>query len=242
MHDDTPPMINADHGRPLSAAAVASLVFGLLICIPGAGLVGAVLGGVGVATTGANGLKRGRGMAISGLILSVVSLVIWVVSAFSLQKAWTVLIKPSMEVVMDGPDRTLKAAFAADSATFDADWMPGRAPSDADRAAFVEGVTLVLGAYEGGSIEDGAQPPADSMSGGAEDFRIPWSFTFANGIASGMVTYRPSRGGETTPGGAYVAIDAIELEGPGGATFVLTRSRSDATSSSTGSDAGNDAP
>jgi len=226
MHESAPPVIDATQDRPLSAAAVASLVLGLLVCIPGAGLIGTVCGAIGVAATGANGSKRGRGMAMAGLIISIIAVIVWVVVAILTQRAWSVFIKPSMEVVIEGPDRTLKAAFADDATAFDADWMPGRAPSEAERAAFVEGVTLVLGAYQGGSIEEGAQPPAESMSGGAEDFRIPWTFTFADGIASGTVTYRPSRGGETTAGGAYVAVDAIEIEGPDGERFVLTRSRS----------------
>lgn len=241
MHDAAPPVIDADQQeRGLSATAVASLVLGLLFCIPGAGLVGTVLGGIGVAATGASGSKRGRGIAVGGLILSILGIVGWVLVAISAQQAWTLLIKPSMEVVMEGPDRTLKAAFAGDASTFDADWMPGRAPSDAERLAFIEGVTLVLGAYQSGSIEEGAQPPADSMSGGTEDFKIPWAFTFADGIASGTVTYRPSRRGETTAGGAYVAIDAIEIEGPDGEVFRLMRARSGEASvtSSNGEDAG----
>jgi hypothetical protein len=225
MHESAPPVITDPQDRPLSAMAVASLVFGLLLCLPGAGLPGVICGAIGLSATGANGARRGRGLAVSGLVISVIAMAGWIVAAIVAQQVWSGLIKPSMEVVMEGPDRTLTAAFAADGTAFESDWMPGRAPTESERAAFVSGVTLVLGTFQGGSIEEGAQPPAESMSGGANDFDIPWSFTFSEGIASGVVTYRPSRQGETTPGGAFVAIDAIEIEGPDGTRFRLTRGR-----------------
>lgn len=238
---DAPPLVSVPaQDRPLSAAAVASLVFGLLMCLPGAGLLGIVSSAFGLMSTGATGVRRGRGMAIAGLVLSAISILIWVVVAIGMNRAWTELVKPAMAVVIEGPDRTLKAAFAEDGVTFDADWMPGRAPAEAERAAFIAGVTLVLGDYRAGSIEEGAQPPASSMSGGSDDFTIPWTFTFAEGETSGTVTYRPSRAGEVTPGGSYVAIDAIEIEGPDGTRFRLGGGKA-STAPSSGSDGLEDA-
>jgi hypothetical protein len=221
MHDVHPTVTTASEGRPMSAAAVASLVFGLLLCIPGAGLIGTVTGVIGLASTGPTGMKRGRGIAISGLVISILSLFGWIVTGVVAVQGWNAYVKPSMEVVISGPDRTLQAAFKGDVTAFDADWMPGRAPSAAERTAFVSGVTLALGEFKGAEIQAGAQPPTDSMSGNAEDFELPWTFTFENGACSGVVTYRPSRRGETTPGGAYVGIDAIEITSPSGTRFTL---------------------
>jgi hypothetical protein len=60
-----------------SGAAVASLVCGLIMCIPGiTGLVAVITGFVGIAETGKPGV-RGRGMAVAGLILGFVSLCGW---------------------------------------------------------------------------------------------------------------------------------------------------------------------
>ncbi len=238
---DAPPLVSVPvQDRPLSAAAVASLVFGLLMCLPGAGVLGIVSGAIGLTGTGANGVRRGRGVAIAGFVLSAISILIWVVVAIGMNQAWNELVKPAMAVVIEGPDRTLKAASAGDGVTFDADWMPGRAPTEAERATFIAGVTLALGVYRAGSIEEGAQPPANSMSGNAEDFTIPWTFTFAEGETSGTVTYRPSRAGEVTPGGSYVAIDAIEIEGPDGTRFRLGGGKA-STAPSSGSDGLEDA-
>ena len=221
MHDADPTVATSLEQRPMSAAAVASLVFGLLLCIPGAGLIGTVTGAIGLASTGPTGTKRGRGVAVSGLVISILSLFGWIVTGILAVQGWNAYVKPLMEVVISGPDRTLQAAFKGDATAFDADWMPGRAPSAAERTAFVSGVTLVLGEFKGAEIQAGAQPPTDSMSGNAEDFELPWTFTFENGACSGVVTYRQSRRGEMTPGGAYVGIDAIEITGPSGTRFTL---------------------
>jgi uncharacterized protein DUF4190 len=60
-----------------SGAAVCSLVCGLVMCIPGlTGLVAVITGIIGIAETGKPAVK-GRGMAIAGLILGILSLVGW---------------------------------------------------------------------------------------------------------------------------------------------------------------------
>jgi hypothetical protein len=56
---------------------VVSLVSGLVFCIPGVtGLIAVITGIVGIATTG-NPAVKGRGMAIAGLILGILSLAGW---------------------------------------------------------------------------------------------------------------------------------------------------------------------
>jgi hypothetical protein len=60
-----------------SGAAVCSLVCGLVMCVPGiTGLVAIITGFVGISETGKPGVK-GRGMAIAGLILGLLSLIGW---------------------------------------------------------------------------------------------------------------------------------------------------------------------
>jgi hypothetical protein len=60
-----------------SAAAVTALVMGLLFCIPGITSLGAVLFGfIGIGAT-KNPMVRGRGMAISGLILGILGVLGW---------------------------------------------------------------------------------------------------------------------------------------------------------------------
>ena len=60
-----------------SGAAVCSLVCGLVICVPGlTGLVAVITGIIGIAETGKPAVK-GRGMAIAGLVLGILSLAGW---------------------------------------------------------------------------------------------------------------------------------------------------------------------
>jgi hypothetical protein len=57
-----------------SAAAITSLVCGLILCIPFVtGLVAVITGIVGIAVTG-NPAVRGRGMAVAGLILGILNI------------------------------------------------------------------------------------------------------------------------------------------------------------------------
>jgi hypothetical protein len=60
-----------------SGAAITSLVCGLLMCIPFVtGLIAVITGIIGIGTTG-NPAVRGRGIAIAGLILGILSLGFW---------------------------------------------------------------------------------------------------------------------------------------------------------------------
>lgn len=63
--------------RSTSAAAVASLIMGILECIPFVtGLLALVFGLVGLRAT-RKGRAAGRGMAVAGLILGLLSIVAW---------------------------------------------------------------------------------------------------------------------------------------------------------------------
>ncbi|MFD5794159.1 DUF4190 domain-containing protein [Streptomyces diastatochromogenes] len=59
---------------PVNGLAIASLVFGVLCCLPGVGLV---LGLIALRQIGRRG-ERGKGLAISGSVLSGLGLAVWV--------------------------------------------------------------------------------------------------------------------------------------------------------------------
>lgn len=84
-----------------SAAAVTSLVCGLLLCIPGVtALVAIICGIIGISVTG-NPMVKGRGMAIAGLILGLLNIVGWtgIVGGY-----WS----------LTKPERTLSRQFVSD--------------------------------------------------------------------------------------------------------------------------------
>jgi hypothetical protein len=87
-----------------SGAAVASLICGLLFCIPFVtGLLAFILGLVGISST-KNPNVRGRGMAIAGLILGLLSLLGWV-GGFGELAHWQGI---------TGPERTFAKTYVND--------------------------------------------------------------------------------------------------------------------------------
>jgi hypothetical protein len=78
-YTDAPLADEAFPQRPrVSGLAVASLVFGLLCCIPGSGLIGVILGGAGLIRIGrSEGRLTGRGMALIGLVLGLLGTLLY---------------------------------------------------------------------------------------------------------------------------------------------------------------------
>lgn len=71
-----------------STLAISSLVFGLLCCIPGFGLVSSILGGAGlVRISASDGRLVGRGMALTGLILGLLGTFGWIGLGVGLSQA-----------------------------------------------------------------------------------------------------------------------------------------------------------
>lgn len=72
--------------KQYSGLAIASLVLGLLVVIPVAGIVAFALGIGGVAQTGKDKLK-GRPMAVAGMVLGGLAQIVWfavIIAGFSL--------------------------------------------------------------------------------------------------------------------------------------------------------------
>ena len=87
-----------------SAAAVASLVFGLILCIPGlTGLIAVICGAVGIGAT-KNPAVHGRGMAVSGFILGILNIVLWGTVGIGAAQWWKMTV----------PQRALGRQFITD--------------------------------------------------------------------------------------------------------------------------------
>ncbi|MCB9852395.1 MAG: hypothetical protein H6819_04810 [Phycisphaerales bacterium] len=100
----------------MSKLAIAALVFSLLICLPFvAPVVGAILAIAAlVVIAGSNGRLRGKGMAVTALILSVVVLSVDIVGAIKLVDATrTMITKPVRTFVQQLEADDLAGARAA---------------------------------------------------------------------------------------------------------------------------------
>ncbi|MCX5682737.1 MAG: DUF4190 domain-containing protein [Planctomycetota bacterium] len=82
-------------GAPMSLLAVLSLVLGLVgfATFGVGGLVGLVLGILGLRKT-AGGMKRGRGLAIAGMVIGALSIVGWGVVYVAGDAIWSAFTKP----------------------------------------------------------------------------------------------------------------------------------------------------
>ena len=80
--------------RPASGLAVAGFVCSLIMCIPGLGLLGAIFSFAGLFATGASG-KRGRGLAIAGLIIGLVVTGGWIAGGIG----WEVVVRSADEPI-----------------------------------------------------------------------------------------------------------------------------------------------
>lgn len=183
---------------PTSAAAVASLVMGLIFCVPGISFLAMIFGGIGIART-SGGIRRGRGMAVAGIILG------FLVSTSWLGIAWGVsYFAPSILFVFEGPNESISAAFDGKNEEVRAVFIPESAPGDASIEKFVSTVRAEYGVFELAMPDQEDDPPF-----GAQKFELPFTFQFENGSVPGVIGFEVSE--EPTPGGSFLRMSSLRL-------------------------------
>jgi Domain of unknown function (DUF4190) len=86
--DERPP----DSPRRVSGLAVSSLIFGILCCLPGSGLIGVILGGAGlVSIAKSEGRLSGRTLAFAGLTLGILGTALWLAIGVGMRQGWAIL-------------------------------------------------------------------------------------------------------------------------------------------------------
>jgi len=129
-----------------SIMAILSLVMGVLgCCVLVTAPIGLLLGIFGLVVTGkSNGRVGGKGLAIGGIIVSILSMAIWVGIIFGFGGMMNMAIKQfgstTESILTDIQSGDFDAARANMAA-------PGNATSDADLAAFQAAYTTDLGSY-----------------------------------------------------------------------------------------------
>jgi len=104
---------DADPGLPArtSILAVLAVIFAVICFLPGTGLLAILLGVAAlVAISGSNGRLEGRGAALSGIILGVITTTLWAAIGFGALQGWTFYTK---NLVTTG-DQIFQAAAARD--------------------------------------------------------------------------------------------------------------------------------
>jgi len=73
-----------------SVMAILSIVFSLICILPGTGVIGILLGVAALVAIGkAQGRLEGKGAALSGIILGIITTVLWGAIGFGMLEAWT---------------------------------------------------------------------------------------------------------------------------------------------------------
>lgn len=144
-----------DDAPRTSVLAICSLVFALLICLP-LGWLGVILGIVALIGMVGKAHIRGRGLAIAGIVIGLISTAIWVVSAWG----FLTVMLPMVRFVMEAPNTAMNAAAANDVVAFKAAFQGDGATAPDDVAqAFIDEVRSRYGAFTGAEVDQSAQPP-----------------------------------------------------------------------------------
>lgn len=123
-----------------SVLAVTSLVLQVLCCIPGIGAIGALVGvGAIFGISKSDGRVRGMGLAVAGVVLGLISTLIWIV---------TVTFVASMFKSMSDYSQIIVAVEADDSQTVRT-WVTNANLTDEQITAFGDALQAEHGSYVG---------------------------------------------------------------------------------------------
>ena len=202
--------------KPMSGMAVTAFVLTLLFCIPVLPLVGLLLGLAALGRTATpGGTMRGRPLAVTAIIVGVLVTAGQVYTTVKMVEV-AKIIADAFEVVVNGPEVALGAAFKGDSPEATEWWWPGSEPSAAKTAAFAADCRGRFGEFVSVVIIDDFQPPM-----GQTTFSLPYKFTFKNGVYDGSIQFRAVTDGATAPtNGRYVGITEITVIDTDGAKVV----------------------
>jgi hypothetical protein len=127
-----------------SILAVSSLVFSLVCCIPGTGAIAAALGGGALVQIGrSEGRLTGKALAIVGLVLGMITSVIWIGGALGASAMWNGLrmaVEPAIASVQSSDVTKVKSLLTTQAAA---------AAGDAQIHKFSAEVNDKLGKFQG---------------------------------------------------------------------------------------------
>lgn len=169
------PIMTAD--RKTSGLAIGSLICSLIFCCPVTTVLGVLLGLGALVSIGSNPAKKGKGLAITGILIGVIATIGTVMSG---KYVWDNYIKP----IMDGPREVLTAGFAGDPDGVRASMHgPAATATDEEIAAFFDELTARYGAFQSVRIDETAQQPQPQP--GAQSQSFPYVFEFSDTTVSG---------------------------------------------------------
>ena len=209
-HLDSPPFDPSAAGpQKTSGLAIASLVCSLICCIPLTTIPGILLGIGAMISIGGDPAKKGKGMAITGIVLGVIFTIIQAVT----YPPAIGYIKATMGLVWSGPTAALTAGFAGDVAGFkDQFYGAGAAADDVEAQAYIAELRRRYGEFTGCYFNEAAGQPSQPGFG-TPSVPFPYIIEFANGQveAEAEIVFSDAQKGGFINKLGYVTIFDAEL-------------------------------
>ncbi len=165
-----------------SGLAISSLVCSLIFCCPLTTIIGPILGLIAFVTIGSNPNRRGKGLAVTGIILGVVLTSGWVYLG---SKTWE-FFAPAIELMKSGPKTALVAGSAGDLPGFkEAFYGAGASASDDEAQSFLDELNKRYGAFADSRMDESAGGPTPTM--GQTTLVLPYIIEFDNATVSADV-------------------------------------------------------
>lgn len=179
---DAPYTDYVEKPRESSGMATATLVLGVLGIIPLCGLLFGLLALlVGVIAIATLGDRRGKGLAVTGIVLGLLFTVVWGGATYWFGQ----LIVDYQHFVEEGPTQTLQKGFNGDIGGFKADFDGrGATVSDEEAQAFLDELNQRYGTFTEARFDDAGAPPTQT---GQARMTMPYELVFSNESVSAEI-------------------------------------------------------
>jgi len=157
-----------------SGLAIGSLVCSLICCVPVTTIPGILLGIAAMVSIGNNPARKGKGLAVAGILLGV----IFTAGQVYVYPKVVDLAGEIFELIVNGPNDALVAGFAGDPAAFRSKFYgTGAQAHDAEAQAFIDTLRSRYGEFQSCHFDEQAQP---SSTVGQPNTVLPFILKFEN--------------------------------------------------------------
>jgi hypothetical protein len=182
-HLDSPPFdASAVEPQKTSGLAIASLVCSLICCIPLTTIPGILLGIGAMISIGRDPAKKGKGLAITGIVLGIGFTTVQAVVGYGVYQ--------SFGVFSNAPYVALQPGFDGDLAGLKANFgSAGAVATDQEAQAFVDELRSRYGALQGSAMDFAAYQGMAMPAPDQTTFTMPWILVFENARVGVEMTF-----------------------------------------------------
>lgn len=155
-----------------SGLAITALVCSLIFCCPLTTILGIILGAIAMVTIGSAPGRKGRGLAITAVLLGVIFTIGQAYFSYKLYDKYA-------RIVTEGPREALELGYAGNIAGFKSQFYGrGATASDAEAQQFINDLRTRYGNFVSSKLDHQAQPAQPKP--GQPEIPFPYVLTFQN--------------------------------------------------------------